>query len=605
MSLSKPIIIRITGDSGDGIQLVGEQLTITAAISGKDVRTLPDFPAEIRAPLGSVAGVSAFQLAISEGEIFTAGEEIDVLVALNPAALKKSLQFLRPNSLLLINDDSFQQTKDLEKVGLSVNHLDEIAEQYQVLRLPIIQNTLAAVAELDLSRSEAKKAKNFYVLGIILWLFDLETTGCINFIEKKFVGKSLLAAANVNSLKAGYNYALTIELTKRQEYIFGKVERAKGSYRQITGVEAVSLALATLATKLQRELLVAGYPITPASAILEESAKLQDFGVKLFQAEDEIAAVCACLGAAFAGNLALTCTSGPGLDLKSEAIGLGVVSELPIVILNVSRAGPSTGLPTKTGQSDLHEALYGRHGESPLPILAAKSPGDCFQTIIDAFIIAVKYMTPVIVLMDAYLAIAAEPWQIPDVESVALPDLAQQNKLTEPFKRDENLSRSWNIPGTPDLIYQLGGLEKQGAYGKVSYDAENHQQMVNLRSQKIQNITRDYSELLVEGNSESDTLVIGWGSTYGSITAARLECLDEGYAFSQVHLRTLNPLPNELASLLKRYKKVLVAELNTGQLTHELRAKYLVDAKLISQCNGQPFSSKFLVAAIKEQVGYE
>ena len=398
---------------------------------------------------------------------------------------------------------------------------------------------------------------------------------------------------------------MTIELTKRQEYIFGKVERAKGSYRQITGVEAVSLALATLATKLQRELLVAGYPITPASAILEESAKLQDFGVKLFQAEDEIAAVCACLGAAFAGNLALTCTSGPGLDLKSEAIGLGVVSELPIVILNVSRAGPSTGLPTKTGQSDLHEALYGRHGESPLPILAAKSPGDCFQTIIDAFIIAVKYMTPVIVLMDAYLAIAAEPWQIPDVESVALPDLAQQNKLTEPFKRDENLSRSWNIPGTPDLIYQLGGLEKQGAYGKVSYDAENHQQMVNLRSQKIQNITRDYSELLVEGNSESDTLVIGWGSTYGSITAARLECLDEGYAFSQVHLRTLNPLPNELASLLKRYKKVLVAELNTGQLTHELRAKYLVDAKLISQCNGQPFSSKFLVAAIKEQVGYE
>lgn len=605
MALSKPIIIRITGDSGDGIQLVGEQLTVTAAISGKDVRTLPDFPAEIRAPLGSVAGVSAFQLAIAEGEIFTAGEEIDVLVALNPAALKKSLQFLRPNSLLLINDDSFQQAKDLEKVGLSVNYLDEIAEQYQVLRLPIIQNTLTAVAELDLSRSEAKKAKNFYVLGIILWLFDLDTVGCIEFIEKKFASKGLLASANVKSLKAGYNYALTLELSKRQEYILGKVERAQGNYRQITGVEAVSLALATIATKLKRELLVAGYPITPASAILEESAKLQDFGVKLFQAEDEIAAVCACLGAAFAGNLALTCTSGPGLDLKSEAIGLGIVSELPMVVLNVSRAGPSTGLPTKTGQSDLHEALYGRHGESPLPVLAAKSPGDCFQTIIDAFTIAVKYMTPVIVLMDAYLAIAAEPWQIPDIDSVKVPDFSQQNKFTEPFRRDENLSRSWNVPGTPDLIHQLGGLEKQGEYGKVSYDAENHQAMINLRSQKVQNITSDYSELVIEGNRESDTLVIGWGSTYGSITAARLECLDEGYTFAHVHLRTVNPLPKDIGVLLKNYKRVLVAELNTGQLTHELRANYLVDAQLISQCNGQPFSSKFLVEAIKEQVGHE
>lgn len=605
MALSKPIIIRITGDSGDGIQLVGEQLTVTAAISGKDVRTLPDFPAEIRAPLGSVAGVSAFQLAISEGQIFTAGEEIDVLVALNPAALKKSIQFLRPNSLLVINEDSFQQAKDLEKVGLSANYLDEVSEQYQVLRLPIIQNTLDAVAELDLSRSEAKKAKNFYVLGIILWLFDLDTAGCIEFIEKKFARKGLLASANAKSLKAGYNYALTLELAKRQEYIVGKVARTEGSYRQITGVEAVSLALATLATKLNRELLVAGYPITPASAILEESAKLQDFGVKLFQAEDEIAAVCACLGAAYAGNLALTCTSGPGLDLKSEAIGLGVVSELPMVILNVSRAGPSTGLPTKTGQSDLHEALYGRHGESPLPVLAAKSPGDCFQTIIDAFTMAVKYMTPVIVLMDAYLAIAAEPWQIPDIDSVKVPDFSQQNKFAEPFRRDENLSRSWNIPGTPELIHQLGGLEKQGEYGKVSYDAENHQAMINLRSQKVQNITREYSELVVEGDRDADTLVIGWGSTYGSITAARRECLDDGYAFAHVHLRTVNPLPNDFASLLQKYKRVLVAELNTGQLTHELRAKYLVDARLISQCNGQPFSSKFLLEAIKEQVGHE
>lgn len=600
MSLTKQIIIRVTGDSGDGIQLLGEQLTISAAISGKEVRTLPDFPAEIRAPLGSVAGVSAFQLAIADEHIFTAGEEIDVLVAMNPAALKKSIQYLRHNSLLLINADSFQQSKDLQKVGLNDDYLQEINNQYQVLSVPIIQNTLNALKDSSLSHSEAKKTKNFYVLGIILWLFDLDPQDCLAFIDKKFANKPEFAFANSQSLKAGYNYALTLELSKRSEYLVGNIDRNIGSYRKITGVEAVGLGLATIATKLKKELLVAGYPITPSSAILEESAKLQDFGIKLFQAEDEISAVCACLGASFAGNLALTSTSGPGLDLKSEAIGLGVVSELPIVVLNVSRAGPSTGLPTKTGQSDLQSAMYGRHGESSVPIIAANTPGNCFDTIIEAFTIAVKYMTPVIVIMDAYLAISAEPWQIPDIDNLDLPNISeQQNKYNEPYKRDCNLSRSWNTPGTTGLIHQIGGLEKQGEFGKVSYDADNHQEMVNIRQQKVNNISKDYAKLNVEGDIQAKNLLISWGSTYGSIKAALLEC---EIPFAHVNLRNLNPLPEDLGKIIKSYPNIFVAELNTGQLIKEIRAKYLVDAKLIAQCNGQPFSSNFLLSAIREQV---
>lgn len=602
MSLTKPIVIRITGDSGDGIQLVGERLTITAAISGKDVRTLPDFPAEIRAPQGSIAGVSAFQLAISESAIFTAGEEIDVLVALNPAALKKSLQYLQHDSLLILNEDSFQNQKDLEKMGFKADWLEELNAQYQVLNLPIITNTLQAVSNLGLSHSEAKKSKNFYVLGIILWLFDLSLDNSENFIQNKFIKNKLLLEANRLALHSGYNYALTLEITKRQSYILGSIERPAGKYRQITGIEGVALALATIATRLKKEIFVAGYPITPASAILESCAKLYDYGIKLFQAEDEIAAACACLGAAFSGSLALTCTSGPGLDLKSETIGLAVVSELPMVILNVSRAGPSTGLPTKTGQSDLQEALYGRHGESPLIVLSAKSPGDCFTTIIEAFTLAVKFMTPVIVLLDAYLAIAAEPWNIPDPDNIILPDLKQQNLYKEPFKRDDNYSHSWNIPGTAEHVYQVGGLEKQGAYGKVSYDADNHQQMVNIRASKINNASKFYSLLIIEGNVESKTLVISWGSTYGSLRAAMHECFENGYKFAYLHLRNLNPLPQELSDILLSYENILVAELNTGQLIRELRSKFLVDAKLISQCNGQPFSVNFLVSSIKEWV---
>jgi 2-oxoglutarate ferredoxin oxidoreductase subunit alpha len=602
MSTNDAIVIRFTGDSGDGVQLVGEQLTITAAMSGRDVRTLPDFPAEIRAPAGTVAGVSGFQVAMAEEAIFTAGESLNVLVALNPAALKNSLEHLVPGGLLLINEDSFQD-KDWQKAGMSSDFLSDVAEHYQVIKLPLISLTLQALESLDINHAQAKKAKNFYVLGLVLWLFDLPTDTCLAFIKTKFKNKPDLIRANEVTLLAGYNYAMTLELS-RQHFMRGQVNREGGDYRQITGVEAVSLALATLAVGTQTKLLVSGYPITPSSAILHECAKLSEYGVQLLQAEDEIAAICACLGASFGGCLALTCTSGPGLDLKSESLGLAVMTELPLVLIDVQRAGASTGLPTKTGQSDLRQAYYGRHGEAPLPVIAAQSPADCFNTIMEAFSIAIQYMTPVIVLMDAYLANAAEPWKIPAMESLAIPNI-QKNRFPKPYHRDDKLSRSWNIPGTPDFIHQIGGLEKQGEEGKVSYDSANHQAMVTLRAQKIAGIARDYPSLVVEGTKSARVLLIGWGSTYGSLKSAIHQCEIEGLPMALLHLRHLNPLPEDLGDLLKQYDTVLVAELNSGQLCQILRANYLVPARSIAQCDGQSFTVSALVKAIRTELHYD
>lgn len=597
MSMNDTIVIRLTGDSGDGVQLVGEQLTITAALTGHDVRTLPDFPAEIRAPAGTVAGVSGFQLAMADKAIFTAGESLDVLVALNPAALKNSLQYLNQGGLLIINEDNMQP-KDWEKAGWSSDELTKVAEYYQIISLPLITNTLSVLKSLDISHAQAKKGKNFYILGLVLWLFDLPTDHCLTFIANKFKHDPLIARANEQTLLAGYNYAMTLELS-RQAFVIGKVSRPEGDYRQITGVEAVGLAIATLAVSTKRRMLVSGYPITPASAILHECAKLADYGVKLLQAEDEIAAICACIGASFGGCLALTCTSGPGLDLKSESLGLAVVTELPLVIIDVQRAGASTGMPTKTEQTDLRQALYGRHGEAPLPVLAAKTPSDCFDTVIEAFSMAIKYMTPVIVLLDAYLANAAEPWKIPPVESLHLPTI-DVNRFPKPYQRDEFMSRSWNIPGTPGYIHQLGGLEKQGEEGRVSYDAENHQKMVSLRSQKIAGIAREYPSLAIEGNENASVLILGWGSTYGSLKSAVLACQNEGLSIAMLHLRHLNPLPDDLGFILKRFRHVLVAELNSGHLCQLIRAQYLIDAQSISQCSGQTFAVSNLVNSIKE-----
>nr|WP_245183418.1 2-oxoacid:acceptor oxidoreductase subunit alpha [Legionella israelensis] len=602
MATTEAIVIRITGDSGDGMQLIGEQLTITAALTGHDVRTLPDFPAEIRAPAGTVAGVSGFQLAMSEKAIFTAGESLDVLVALNPAALKHSLAYLDQGGLLLINEDSFK-VKDWKKAGLDEDFLNKNAEHYHIISLPLMTLSTQAVSGLELAKSQAQKCKNFYVLGLVLWLFDLPTEHCLSFITHKFQDKPVMAKANEQAMMAGYNYAATLELS-RKNYMLGQVNRVPGDYRQITGVEAVALAAATVAVGCQTSMLVSGYPITPASAILQECAKLAEYGVQLLQAEDEIAALCSCLGAAYGGKLALSCTSGPGFDLKSESLGLAVIGELPLVLVDVQRAGASTGLPTKTGQSDLRQALYGRHGEAPLPVLAAQSPADCFNIILEAFIMAVKYMTPVVVLLDAYLANAAEPWKIPDTADLNLPVL-HFNRFNKPYQRDEVLSRSWNVPGTPGFIHQLGGLEKQGEDGKVSYEAENHQKMVSLRASKIKGISRDYPPLIIEGDEKASILLIGWGSTYGALKAAVEQCLSSDLPIALLHLRQLNPLPDDLGVVLSRYSKIIVAELNSGHLCQLLRAEYLIDAKSINQCNGQPFTINYLINAIKVEVGHE
>ena len=591
------IVIRFVGDSGDGVQLLGEQLTITAALSGRDVRTLPDFPAEIRAPAGTIGGVSGFQLAMSDQAIFTAGESLDVLVALNPAALKHSLQYLNQGGLLILNEDNFTD-KDWQRAGFSSDLLTQVVGEYQILHVPLVRQTLEAVAHLDLTHPQAKKTKNFYVLGLVLWLFDLSTEHCLAFIHKKFNLHKTVGEANEAALLAGYNYAMTLELAK-QHYAMGELGRPQGNYRQITGIEAVGLAMATLAVRMQTPVLVAGYPITPASGILQEAARLKDYGVKLFQSEDEIAAIGVCLGAAFGGTLALTVTSGPGFDLKSETLGLAVITELPLVVVDVQRAGASTGLPTKTGQSDLRQALYGRHGEAPLPVLAAKSPADCFDTILEAFCLAVRYMTPVVVLLDAYLANAAEPWKMPNPEDVSIP-LIEYNRFTKPYQRDEHLARSWNKPGTAGFIHQIGGLEKQGDEGRVSYDAENHQQMVTLRAEKINGIANDYPPLEIESDPTASILLVSWGSTYGAVRSAVSQSIESGVAVALIHLRYLNPLPRDLGDLLARYKRILVVELNTGQLCQLLRAQYLVNAESVSQCNGQSFSVSRLVAIIQE-----
>ncbi|MDF1678021.1 MAG: 2-oxoacid:acceptor oxidoreductase subunit alpha [Legionellaceae bacterium] len=596
------IIIRLTGDSGDGVQLIGEQLTITAALTGRDVRTLPDFPAEIRAPAGTVAGVSGFQLAMSSEAIFTAGETLDVLVALNPAALKKALPYLKHAGLLIINQDSMT-AKDFEKAGCATDFLETIQSQYQVLSVPLISETVNALEGLDLSTSDKKKAKNCYVLGLVLWLFEFETSHALAFMDKKFKAHPDILEGNKRALLAGYNYAMTLELARRT-FQMEDVSRVPGEYRQVTGVDAVGLALATLATGTETPVLVSGYPITPASGILQAAAGLEAYGVALLQAEDEIAAIGACLGASFGGALALTCTSGPGFDLKSETLGLAVIAELPLVLLNVQRAGASTGLPTKTGQSDLEQALYGRHGEAPLPVIAAKTPSDCFNTVIEAFCLAVKYMTPVVVLLDAYLANAAEPWMIPNPDTITLPSI-QFNRTEKPFTRDEHLSRSWNIPGYKGFIHQLGGLEKSGDAGDISYDPDNHATMIALRAQKVENIKAAYDALVIEGDANAEVLLVGWGSTYGSLKAALKICRGNGMRIAYLHLKHLYPLSADLEAILKRFKHVLVAELNSGHLCRLLREQYLIDARLISQCNGQPFSTTHLVSAINAEIIHE
>jgi 2-oxoglutarate ferredoxin oxidoreductase subunit alpha len=596
------VTIRFAGDSGDGMQLTGTQFTNTAALLGNDISTLPDFPAEIRAPAGSLPGVSGFQVNFSSLDIRTPGDEPNVLVAMNPAALKVNLPDLEEGGLLIVNSNEFIKA-NLDKAGYAQNPLtDGSLAGYRLISIPITDLTFNALTEVEMTKRNKERCKNFFALGVIFALFDRPLEPTYEWIQEKFGNKAEVAQANRLTLKAGYDYADTTEIFTTH-YRVRKANLAPGRYRKITGNEATALGFVAASQLCGKTLFYGSYPITPASDILHELSKLKNFGIKSFQAEDEIAAIGATIGAAFAGHLGLTGTSGPGVALKSEAIGLGVITELPLIIVDVQRGGPSTGLPTKTEQADLLQAYFGRNGECPAAIVAPASPADCFHMAVEAARLAVTFMTPVFYLSDGYIANGAEPWRVPSVAE--LPQIACAHRTDPegflPYKRDpETLARPWAIPGTPGLEHRIGGIEKQRDTGNVSYDPANHDYMVRLRAEKIERIAQFIPELEVEGPPEGDVLVIGWGGTYGAITTAAEELRKRGHAVSSCHLRYLNPFPRNLGEVMTRFKRVAVAELNLGQLCMLIRAKYLVDAVSVNKVAGKPFKISELVGRIKE-----
>lgn len=589
------VVIRFCGDSGDGMQLAGTQFTNVSAVFGNDVSTLPDFPAEIRAPAGSLFGVSGYQLCFSSSEIYTPGDEVDTLVAMNPAALKTNLADLKRGGTLIVNEDAFDKS-NLTKAHYEQNPLqaEGLLAGYRVHRVPMTRLTRDAVEGLGLSQREADRCKNFFALGLVYWLYDRDSTPTEDWIKDKFSKSPMLLEANLRALKGGYTYGLATEQFT-VHYQVPAAELAPGKYRKITGNEAVAMGLVTAAKLAGQELFYGGYPITPASDILHELSKLKRFGVRTFQAEDEIAAITSVIGAAYGGALAVTASSGPGIALKGEGIGLGVMTELPLVIVNVQRGGPSTGLPTKTEQSDLFLSYFGRNGDCPIPLVAAQSPGDCFDMAQEAMRIAVEFMTPVFLLTDGYIANGAEPWKIPNltelkpirVEHPTHPNGNGEGYL--PYLRDERLVRPWGIPGTPGLEHRLGGLEKQDRTGNVSYDPENHQAMTRIRRQKIQNIADTIPDQQVDGPESGDLLVVSWGGTYGAVRTACARARKQGKSVAHCHVRYLHPFPKNLGTILKQYKKVLVPELNTGQLWLILRGLFLVDAVSLSKVKGKPF----------------
>jgi 2-oxoglutarate ferredoxin oxidoreductase subunit alpha len=594
--------IRFAGDSGDGMQLAGTQFTNASAILGNDIATLPDYPAEIRAPAGTLAGVSGFQITISHEDIYTPGDKVDALIAMNPAALKANLSDLVEGGRLIVNVDDFAPT-NLAKARYATNPLEDGSlDRYQVYKVPITSHTVAAVEHLGLGKKEATRCKNFYALGLVCWLYDRSLEPTLKWIENRFASRPQIAKANAAALKAGYNFGETAEMFAVR-FRVEPATWAPGTYRNLTGNQATALGLVTAAVQARKTLFYASYPITPASDILHELSMLKHFGVKTFQAEDEIAAMSSILGAAFTGALAATASSGPGIALKQEAIGLGVMTELPCLIIDVQRGGPSTGLPTKTEQGDLWQTIMGRNSECPVPVLAAGSPSDCFYVVVEAFRIATKYMTPVILLADGYIANSAEPWRIPAVTD--LPDLKVTHWTDphgfKPYRRNEVGSRPWVIPGTPGLQHHIGGLEKDED-GNVSYDPENHQKMVNERQAKVDGIVRDIPDQMINGDPSGDLLVVGWGGTYGAITAAVNKVRAEGRKVSSAHLRYLRPFPRNLGDILKSFKKVLVPELNMGQLQLLLRGTYLVDAEGLHKVQGKPFLVSEIEAAIRERL---
>jgi len=599
------VVVRIAGDSGDGMQLTGDRFTSETAALGNDLATLPDFPAEIRAPAGSLPGVSGFQLHFADHDILTPGDAPDVLVAMNPAALKTNLGDLREGGTLIANRDSFND-RNLQKAGYAENPLeDESLADFNVHAIPLTSMTVEALRGIDgVTPREAERSKNFFALGLMSWLYGRPTENTLQFIERKFAKRPEIVEANTRAFKTGYNYGETSE-DFVVSYEVQPARLAPGTYRNITGNQALSLGLIAASVKSGLPLFLGAYPITPASGILEELARHKRFGVRTFQAEDEIAAVGAALGAAFGGALGVSTSAGPGVVLKAETVGLAIALELPLLILDIQRAGPSTGMPTKPEQADLLMVLFGRNSESPVPVIAASTPGDCFDAALEAARIALTYRTPVYLLSDAYLANGSEPWLLPDVAS--LPDIdvefataPNDGETFQPYARDpETLARPWALPGTPGLEHRIGGLEKQDVTGNVSYDPDNHDRMTRLRTQKIAGIASAIPELEVDDpEGDADVLVLGWGGTFGPITAGVRRVRRNGSKVAQAHLRYLNPFPRNTGDVLRRYDKVLVPEMNLGQLRKLLRAEFLVDAVGYNRVRGQPFTSSEIADAI-------
>ena len=596
--------IRFAGDSGDGMQLTGSQFSDNTAIFGNDLATLPDFPAEIRAPKGSLAGVSSFQLQFSNKNIHTPGDDLDVLVAMNPAGLKVHLGDLKDNGMLIINTANFT-SKNLKLAGYEENPLDdELLEGYQAIKVDMTKLVATALEKIELSSKLKARSTNMFALGLLYWLYGRSLDSSVNFIQKKFAKAPDIVEANIKALNAGYYYGETLEVIKTT-YRVNKAKFEKGMYRNIMGNNALAFGLLTAAQRSGLDLYYGGYPITPASDILHYLAQYKNFGVKTFQAEDEIAGVVSAIGAAFAGDLAITATSGPGVALKSEALGLAVITELPLVLVNVQRGGPSTGLPTKTEQSDLNQAIYGRNGEAPMVVLAPATPADCFMMAYEACRIALKYMIPVILLSDGYIANGSEPWKIPNVNT--LPDMEtrilKKKEGFAPFNHgNPDLARPWALPGTPGMEHRIGGLEKWEETGHVSYDPENHQKMVELRQEKVDIIARDLPPAKPFGKESGDLLVIGWGGTHGALRSAVETAQSEGMSVSHLHLRHLNPLPQNLGEILVKFQKVMIAELNLGQLANIIRAKFLVDAVGLNKVQGKPFTQTEVFNKITELV---
>ena len=596
------VVIRFAGDSGDGMQLTGDRFTSATAVLGNDLATLPDFPAEIRAPAGTVHGVSAFQIQFASTDITTPGDHADVLVAMNPAALKADLAKVDPGGVVIVNEDAFTQ-RNVEKAGYASDPTtDGSLEGYQLFKVPMTSITVRATEGAGISKKESERAKNMFALGLVSWMFGRPTETTLKWLERKFGSKQEIYDANVAAFKAGYNFGETTELFAHS-YTIAAAPAAPGIYRNIAGSTALSWGLVAASQRSGLQLFYASYPITPASELLHELSRHKNFGVITLQAEDEIAAANVALGAAFAGQLAVTGTSGPGMDLKAETLGLAVIMELPMVIVDVQRGGPSTGLPTKTEQGDLLLAMFGRHGESPMPIVAASSPADCFDVALEAARIAVRYRTPVIVLSDTFLSNSSEPWRVPEVDDLPVID---PNFATAdgdgflPYARDERLARPWAVPGTPGLVHRIGGLEREDLTGNISYEPENHERMTHLRKAKVDGIADDIPPLAVEDpDGDAELLVLGWGSSLGTIRAAASRVRASGGKVATAHLRHLNPFPANTGEVVRAYRTVLIPEMNLGQLAMLIRARFLVDAKSFTKVQGLPIFAEDLEEEIR------